>query len=74
VVEGIVDPVLKHPAWGGGGLEGLLRAEVICVSSVTIQKILKGRGLGSRWERWHALEQRYASEGMELSAEAAGLY
>ena len=69
VVEKIVKLALKHPAWGCNRLESVLRAEGIGVSSVTIQKILNERGLGSRYDRWLALERRHLESGMELSRE-----
>jgi len=39
VVEKIKKRALAHPAWGCNRLEGLLKAEGISVSSVTIQKM-----------------------------------
>jgi len=45
VVEKIKKRALAHPAWGCNRLEGLLKAEGISVSSVTIQKILNEHGL-----------------------------
>ncbi len=69
VVKKILDLALKHPAWGCNRLEGLLKAEGIFISNVTIQKILIKHNLGSRYERWMALEQRYAKEKIELTKE-----
>lgn len=43
------------------------------VSSITIQEILNRNGLGSRYDRWLALEQQRAQEGLELSAEQTAL-
>jgi hypothetical protein len=62
VVKKILDLALKHPAWGCNRLEGLLKAEGILVSNVTIQKILIKHELGSRYERWLALEHKYTKE------------
>ena len=39
------------------------------VSAITIQKILNDKGLGTRHERWLALERRNAEEPIELSPE-----
>ena len=69
VVEKIKERALLHPAWGCNRLEGLLKAEGISVSSVTIQKILNEHGLGTRHERWLALERQHAEEGLKLTAE-----
>ena len=69
VVEKIRKRALKHPAWGCNRLEHLLKAERISVSSVTIQKILNEHGLGTRHERWLALERAHAEEGVRLTKE-----
>ncbi len=69
VVEKILNLALLHPAWGCNRLEGLLKAEGINISNVTIQKILIKHELGSRYERWLALERKYAKEGIRLSKE-----
>ena len=55
-VEKIKALALEHPSWGCNRLEALLRLEGIGVSSVTIQKILNDAGLGTRYDRWLALE------------------
>ena len=39
------------------------------MSSITIQKILNDNGLGTRHDRWLALEQANAGKTLELSAE-----
>ena len=69
VVKKILNLALKHPAWGCNRLEGLLKAEGINISNVTIQKILIKHELGSRYERWLALERKYAKEGIKLTKE-----
>ncbi len=47
----------------------MLKAEGISISNVTIQKILIKHNLGSRYERWLALEKKYAKEKIELTKE-----
>jgi len=69
VVERIIELALKHPSYGCNRLESLLRLEGIQVSYVTIQKILKTNQLGTRYERWLALEKKHADELIELSPE-----
>ena len=39
------------------------------MSAITIQKILNDKSLGSRHERWLALERQNAGHAIELSAE-----
>ncbi len=48
-----------------------MRLEGIGVSSVTIQKILNDAGLGTRYDRWLALEAETAEKAIELTAEQA---
>ena len=69
VADRIEELALAHPSYGCNRLEALLKAEGHGVSSVTIQKVLKDRELGSRYERWLALERRQAEQAIELSAE-----
>jgi len=59
----------KHPAWGCNRLEGLLKAEGVPVSAVTIQKILNEKDLGTRHARWLALERRHLERGLRLTKE-----
>ena len=73
LVERIKELALEHPAWGCNRLEALLMAEGKRVSSVTIQEILNRNNLGSRYDRWLALEQKRAAEGIELNAEQVAL-
>ena len=68
-VEKIKALALEHPSWGCNRLEALLRLEGIGVSSVTIQKILNDAGLGTRYDRWLALEEQNAEKVIELTAE-----
>ncbi len=69
VVRRIVALALKHPAWGCNRLEGLLKAEGVSVSAVTIQKILNEKDLGTRHARWLALERRHLERGTRLTKE-----
>ncbi len=71
VVEKIKALALEHPSWGCNRLEALLRLEGIGVSSVTIQKILNDAGLGTRHDRWLALEAKHAEKAIDLTAEQA---
>lgn len=63
--------VLEHPAFGCNRIEAMLALEGIRVSSITIQKILNDNGLGSRIDRWLALEEQNAGRAIEISAEQA---
>ena len=63
----IVALALEHPSYGCNKVEKLLSLEGPYVSNVSIQKILIEHGLGSRYERWLALEKKSADEGIELS-------
>jgi len=60
---------MTHPSRGPNYLESLLKADGIQVSFVTIQKILERAGLGSRYDRWLAMEKRQAGKPIELTAE-----
>ena len=71
VVARIEQLALTHPAHGCNRLEALLALEGWRVSAITIQKILNDKSLGSRQERWLALERRNADQAIELSAEQA---
>jgi transposase InsO family protein len=68
-VERIKALALKHPAKGCAYLSGLLAREGINVSNVTVQEILNRHDLGSKRERWLALEQQHYESGLELSEE-----
>jgi transposase InsO family protein len=65
----ILELALEHPSYGCNKIEKLLSLEGPYVSNVSIQKILIEHGLGSRYERWLALERKSAEEGMDLSAD-----
>lgn len=60
---------LAHPAYGCNRFEAMLALEGVRVSSVTIQKILNEIGLGTKSDRWLALEQANAETAIELTAE-----
>jgi transposase InsO family protein len=65
-IEGLA---LEHPAYGCNRIEAMLALEGRRVSAITVQKILNDKGLGTRHERWLALERRNAQEPVELSPE-----
>lgn len=70
-VERIRDPALAHPAYGCNRHEAMLALEGIRVSAITIQKILNDSGLGTKVERWLALEARNAGKAIEITPEQA---
>jgi hypothetical protein len=63
--------VVLHPAYGCNRLEALLALDGRRRSAITIQKILNEKGLGTRHERWLALERQNAEQAIELSLEQA---
>ena len=67
VVEKVVALALENPSSGCNRLEHLLGLDGVRLSSVTIQKLLNDRKLGTRFERWLELEKRAAAQGQELS-------
>jgi len=69
VIDKIKALSMQHPSRGCNYLEALLKAEGHQVSFVTIQKILEKEGLGSRYDRWLALENKQASQPIELNGE-----
>jgi transposase InsO family protein len=69
IVARILELALQHPAYGCNRLEALLALEGRRVSAITIQKILNERELGSREQRWLALETKTAHEPIDLTAE-----
>lgn len=71
VVERIKDLALSHPAYGCNQHETMLALEGIRVSAITIQKILNGNGLGTKVERWLALEAKTAEKILEFTPEQA---
>ena len=70
-VERIKGLALAHPAYGCNRLEAMLALEGIRVSSITIQKILNDNGLGTRVDRWLALEAANAEKAIEITPEQA---
>jgi hypothetical protein len=69
VVARIEALALEHPAYGCNRIEALLALEGRRVPAITVQKTLNDKGLGTRRERWLALERRNAEEVIELSPE-----
>lgn len=69
VVARIEALALEHPAYGCNRIEALLALEGRRVSAITVQKILNDKSLGSRHERWLALERQNADHVIELSPE-----
>ena len=69
VVARIAELALARPAYGCNKLEALLALEGRRVSAITVQKILNDKGLGTRHERWLALERQNAEQAIELSVE-----
>lgn len=69
LVERVLALALKHPAYGCNKLEALLMAEGKRLSNVTIQKILQEHQMGSRYERWLALEKKNAGQAIKLTGE-----
>jgi len=70
-VERIRALALEHPAYGCNRLEAMLALEGRRVSSITIQKILNDNGLGTRVDRWLALEKANADQAIEITPEQA---
>ena len=71
VVARIAELAMAHPAYGCNRVEALLALEGKRVSAITVQKILNDHGLGTRHERWLALERRNAERAIELTPEQA---
>lgn len=73
VVDRILRLSLDHPAWGCNRIANLLALDGIRVSHVTVQKILADNGMGTRYDRLLALEERHCQKAIELSAEQVAL-
>lgn len=71
VVERIKALALEHPAYGCNRIEAMLALEGRRVSAITVQKILNDHGLGSRYDRWLALEEANAGKAIEITSEQA---
>lgn len=69
IVDKVLALSLKHPSRGCNHLEALLVLDGVSLSAITIQKILNEHGLGTKMERWLALEKQHLQEGSELSTE-----
>ena len=70
-VARIRELALEHPAYGCNRIEAMLSLEGKRVSAITIQKILNDAGLGTKYDRWLALEESNAGQAINLSAEQA---
>jgi transposase InsO family protein len=70
-VERIRELALEHPAYGCNRIEAMLSLVGKRVSAITIQKILNDAGLGTKYDRWLALEESNAGQAINLSAEQA---
>jgi len=73
VVEKVLALCQEQPGWGCKKLSDMLRLQGVSVSSPTIQNILIKHGLGSKYERLLRLEEKAASEPVELTAEQVAL-
>ncbi|MFC3061836.1 IS481 family transposase, partial [Paenirhodobacter populi] len=71
VVQRIKALALAHPAYGCNRHEALLALEGVRVSAITIQKILNDNGLGTKVERWLALEAKTARQAIDITPEQA---
>jgi transposase InsO family protein len=69
VVARIEELALAHPAYGCNKIEALLALEGRRVSAIAVQTILNDKDLGTRHQRWLALERRNAEQAIELSPE-----
>lgn len=71
--EGVVKRILAlakaEPAKGCAYISHKLKLEGISVSSPTTQKILAKHGLGTKYERWLAIDSEPIREGKKLTAE-----
>jgi transposase InsO family protein len=71
VVARIRALALEHPAYGCNRIEAMLSLEGTRVSAITIQKLLNENGLGTRIDRWLALEEANAGRAIDITAEQA---
>jgi transposase InsO family protein len=70
-VRRIRDLALAHPDYGCNQHEAMLALEGIRVSAITIQEILNENDLGTKVERWLALEARNAEQVLEITPQQA---
>lgn len=68
-IEKIKALALREPSRGCLYLSSQLALEGIKLSSVTVQEILNRNGLGTKFDRWLALEKAHHEQGLELSAD-----
>jgi transposase InsO family protein len=68
-VEKILALSLTHPAWGCVRLSAHLKLDGIQVSSPTVQSILIKHGMASKFDRLLKLEEKSATEPIELTGE-----
>lgn len=69
VVAQVLEIALEHPAWGCNRVSDWLALQGISISPPTVQKIWNERELGSRYERWIALERHVAERPLALTGE-----
>ncbi len=69
VLELALELALEHPAWGCNRVSDWLKLQGISISPPTVQKLWNERGLGSRYDRWLALEQHVAERPLALTGE-----
>ena len=69
VVERVLALSEANPAWGCVRLSDQLQLEGTPLSSPTVQNLLIKHGVGTKYERLLRLEERMASEPIELTAE-----
>lgn len=67
--EAVLNLAMDYPTWGCVRLADHLKLQGYSISSPTIQKILTRHELGSKYERLLKLEERAASEPIELTPE-----
>jgi len=73
VVERILAMSLEHPGWGCYRLSDMLKLQGISVSGPTIQNILAKHGMATKYERLLKLEEKAATEPIELTPEQIAL-
>lgn len=69
VVEKVLELALEHPGWGCNRVSDWLKLQGISISPPTVQKLWNERNLGSRYDRWLALESHVAERPLALTAE-----
>lgn len=69
LVEKIIELSQMHPSWGCYRISEYLSLQGFSVSGPTIQKILKRNGMGTRKDRWLALEDKALGADVPLTPE-----